>query len=925
EQNLIPFCTPIYVLSTIKIDSPNVKIFLNKEYKYNLIVNVFFDSLNETFIINKRNVLPNRIVELSFDKNEYALIKINAYDNNMLPVRFYCAVYNSSFYQFVSTAFYGNGSRNFYITPGNLAFVPTIYINNKQYKFAQESLKLDKKSVFTFSYGGKLEPKLKVLLKEDILCPTLKGKTQIFIETKDNFGNLLMYYSGFKDNQVILKLLQNNKLIYEKNLSPDIALYGEIIDKELDINNPTDYQIDLDLGVFGLFKLTGKLFSEGTKVEYETIYTDNFIINYPKGYKDKFVFYGEFVERVNKAFSQILGIKIDRKTTINLFFGNITGVSTKGRFDAGAAEIFNNSIYQISGGTILIALHEHAHSYQFEPEEPYEINDLFGEAICDITASYVYEYLWGHPAKLWKLGGIQPFLYKAIEYIEEPSKHPINLSDPYDTQTSGNMRFILRYLETKYGEDIHKKFIECWSMKISPFYIPKTVFENLNMNDYEKICSIYSYIVGENIGEIFNYMGFNVNKTKIDQFLKNIKTKITDTLPPFLVIYEPKIIDSEEIFTNTDSIKISGRTEKGANLYVGDKKVTVKEDGSFETIISTLFPGINTVVIESKDTVGNSISYAISVMYDNEPPEINIEYPPQNIFTNKKEIEIRGIVSDKVSKVRELKINDDNVIFLENGYFSKNILLSEGENNIKIVAVDFAGNKKEELINIYIDTFAPEIFVSLPNEVNEEILNISGYVKDQGISGIKDFSILINGIKIELSRSLTFSYELRLNEGENIINFEIEDNAGNKSTKKFTVRYLKKIEKVILKLQIGNKTMYVNNSPIVIDVPPIIIEGRTLLPIRWIAEPLGAQVDWNESEKKVTVILMKTIIELWIGKNIAKVNGIDTQIDPNNNKVVPMIISGRTMMPLRFVAENLGCEVLWDSINKIVTIIYPKE
>ncbi len=137
-----------------------------------------------------------------------------------------------------------------------------------------------------------------------------------------------------------------------------------------------------------------------------------------------------------------------------------------------------------------------------------------------------------------------------------------------------------------------------------------------------------------------------------------------------------------------------------------------------------------------------------------------------------------------------------------------------------------------------------------------------------------------------------------------------------------TFEKIKEKEKIILKLQIGNKIMLVNDKEQEIDVPPQIIEGRTLLPIRHIAEPLGATVEWDPNEKKVTVSLKNTVIELWIGKNIAKVNGVNTPIDPNNPKVVPMIIQGRTMLPVRFVAENLGCKVDWDSATKTVTITY---
>ncbi len=130
--------------------------------------------------------------------------------------------------------------------------------------------------------------------------------------------------------------------------------------------------------------------------------------------------------------------------------------------------------------------------------------------------------------------------------------------------------------------------------------------------------------------------------------------------------------------------------------------------------------------------------------------------------------------------------------------------------------------------------------------------------------------------------------------------------------------------KTVLKLKIGDTKMYINDSPKFIDVAPIIIEGRTLLPIRWIAEPLGAEVLWDGNEKRVTVILGQTIIELWIGNKIAKVNGKDSQIDPNNPNVTPIILNGRTMLPVRFVAENLGCSVEWDSKTKTITITYPK-
>ena len=105
------------------------------------------------------------------------------------------------------------------------------------------------------------------------------------------------------------------------------------------------------------------------------------------------------------------------------------------------------------------------------------------------------------------------------------------------------------------------------------------------------------------------------------------------------------------------------------------------------------------------------------------------------------------------------------------------------------------------------------------------------------------------------------------------------------------------------------------------DAPPVSINGRTLLPIRYVAEPLGASVGWDAGEQKATVTLDGRVIELWIGNNRAVVDGHEEMIDPGNPEVVPIVLPpGRTMLPLRFVAETLGCEVDWDGPTKTVTV-----
>jgi ligand-binding sensor domain-containing protein len=125
-----------------------------------------------------------------------------------------------------------------------------------------------------------------------------------------------------------------------------------------------------------------------------------------------------------------------------------------------------------------------------------------------------------------------------------------------------------------------------------------------------------------------------------------------------------------------------------------------------------------------------------------------------------------------------------------------------------------------------------------------------------------------------------------------------------------------------------NPMMTVNGKSQEIDpgrgTKPVIIPAwsRTVVPIRAIVEALGGTISWDGTERKVTINFKTTAIELWIDNSQAKVNGTMVYIDPDNHSVKPIIINDRTMLPLRFVAESLGCEVGWDNDTRTITITY---
>lgn len=105
------------------------------------------------------------------------------------------------------------------------------------------------------------------------------------------------------------------------------------------------------------------------------------------------------------------------------------------------------------------------------------------------------------------------------------------------------------------------------------------------------------------------------------------------------------------------------------------------------------------------------------------------------------------------------------------------------------------------------------------------------------------------------------------------------------------------------------------------DVAPIAPDLRTLLPIRFVVEPLGGTVSWDQGQKKSTILYGDTTLELWMGKNTARINGVFTTIDPGNERVKPFVVNGRAMLPLRFISEMLGCSVVWDQGSKEATIM----
>ncbi len=303
-----------------------------------------------------------------------------------------------------------------------------------------------------------------------------------------------------------------------------------------------------------------------------------------------------------------------------------------------------------------------------------------------------------------------------------------------------------------------------------------------------------------------------------------------------------------------------------------------------------------------------SLSFFTQLPSDTTPPALTVNEPQafQEVYTTF--VTVKG----QTEKDAKVKINGVDIALNPDYSFSYILSLTNtGLNTIEIIAEDLAGNKT---------------VVSIP--VNY-ILKYFTITTSIGLGG----AITPSGnINVEYGSSKTFyitpnsGYKIKDVKVDGISVGTVSIYTFNNITSNHIIEVIFEKETIVIILQIGSPYMSVNGFSQEIDpgrgTNPVIKSGRTLVPIRAIIEALGGTVEWEEKTKAINIRLGSSYIKLQIGNTLAYVNGEYKQMDSQNSSVKPEIINGRTMLPLRFVTENLGCDVQWDGTTKTITITY---
>jgi len=252
-----------------------------------------------------------------------------------------------------------------------------------------------------------------------------------------------------------------------------------------------------------------------------------------------------------------------------------------------------------------------------------------------------------------------------------------------------------------------------------------------------------------------------------------------DSSPPQISLDQPAVLHTQE-----DSAIISGWTDRGATITIRDEDVHVDDAGQFEKVV-TLTPGENIVVVKAIDwfatdehVAANSVTVSITVVSDSLMPSIDF-HPP--LLANEEVLTIQGSVDDYISPLvpndlmtLSLGIADIDVPVQSDGSFYAEVpLLVEGENNITFVLSDPAGNTVSDYRIVTRDTTLPTLTLeSIPEKTTSNTIRIEGVTES-------DSKVTINGRFLDVESDGSFSEDVTLSWGPNLIVVESTDQAGN--------------------------------------------------------------------------------------------------------------------------------------------------
>lgn len=404
-----------------------------------------------------------------------------------------------------------------------------------------------------------------------------------------------------------------------------------------------------------------------------------------------------------------------------------------------------------------------------------------------------------------------------------------------------------------------------------------------------------------NVGEY----GVSVSTSKETEKVLSNKIKVTP-LPVVEFTITPSSPDGlNGIYKTNPEVMLS--TSNGVKVFY---KIDEGEFTEFKEKFKVL-EGHHTIYAYAEDSASNKGDIVKKeILVDSTPPVITID----NGNTNPVFKESPGKISGSVSEPCTLKINDVVLELKENLNFFVELNVTEGS-PIVIYARDLAGNQTTILLIAHLDNIPPTVtFLNDLKKNDDGLYSVETSNQTYTLQGklSENGKVFINNVEVPLN-STTFDYTINLNDGENVITVKVVDLAGNETNETVIIR---KVNETKILLTIGSKVVKIGDNSFELQAAPFIENGVTLVPLRFITEAFNANLNWYGELKIITISYNGHNIQLQVDSTKVVVDDSIKEI-----QVAPKIVNGLTFVPLRFISETFGAQVLFDADTKTITII----
>ncbi|MEM7034417.1 MAG: FlgD immunoglobulin-like domain containing protein [Chloroflexota bacterium] len=245
---------------------------------------------------------------------------------------------------------------------------------------------------------------------------------------------------------------------------------------------------------------------------------------------------------------------------------------------------------------------------------------------------------------------------------------------------------------------------------------------------------------------------------------------MVDTTVPSL-----RLTNLEETTRVADpNLAIEGLTDPGAVIYQAGATdpVPVDNQGRFQ-IVRQLVEGANIVEVIASDQAGNSSRASHEVILITTPPDLTINAPTVDQWFSEAII----VVSGAAPAARSVTVNNQEATLLDDGAFSREIILQEGDNTIRVSVTDDVGLISTQERIVHLKTSPPEVNLNLENGtvLNQSTVQLSGRTEPGA-------TVLVNNQVVPVSTLGEFQNTINLNNGENNVQVQVRDIAGNTTT-----------------------------------------------------------------------------------------------------------------------------------------------